>query len=377
MPRKQQNPVKEAYAKVIHDVVEKVQSEFVDAGMDYRILEDFKEIWWSNLEKQDVWPTDEASAEQEEEEEDDEEPKQPKPKPGKPSKDDDQQPPSQPPGNGGHWGPGYGQPPQPPPHGGYPPWGGYGGGYGQPHPGPGGFPFPFGTPGGGHQQHAENSANPTNIHESESRGRENDDNDDDHGNGSIHMDVQYGLDALQALREKGYAALRQWRIEEKALRKNPSRLQHDIQDSIRRHQLLIPQEDGPADDDDEDEFEEVEDDKGPGATPAPEAPASAEAEPEKPEEEKKEFGLPAHHSHLTNLDAADYRDDDSDSLGANSNVEDDEEDEQCDAIICMYDKVTKPKTKNKWKVDLSLVIVVLEGREFVYAKARGELEWWS
>lgn len=54
-------------------------------------------------------------------------------------------------------------------------------------------------------------------------------------------------------------------------------------------------------------------------------------------------------------------------------MDDDEEDEGANTMLCMYDKVQR--VKNKWKCVMKDGVITVDGKEFVFHKATGEYEW--
>lgn len=42
-------------------------------------------------------------------------------------------------------------------------------------------------------------------------------------------------------------------------------------------------------------------------------------------------------------------------------------------ILCLYDKVSR--TKNKWKCTLKDGIMLINGRDYLFARANGDFEW--
>ncbi|KAG0241934.1 transcription factor IIA subunit alpha [Actinomortierella wolfii] len=70
----------------------------------------------------------------------------------------------------------------------------------------------------------------------------------------------------------------------------------------------------------------------------------------------------------------DAADEDDTGLGSDLDDSDGDVDEETDNIVlCQYDKVSR--TKSKWKCVLKDGIMLINGRDFLFHKANGDLEW--
>lgn len=56
---------------------------------------------------------------------------------------------------------------------------------------------------------------------------------------------------------------------------------------------------------------------------------------------------------------------------------DDEFEDVPELMVCLYDKVARSRSKiaHKWRCALRDGVLVLDGREYVFVKATGELTW--
>ncbi len=79
------------------------------------------------------------------------------------------------------------------------------------------------------------------------------------------------------------------------------------------------------------------------------------------------------------LDNSELDEDDDDDLdevkreGSEGDPEADEDPDLDDLVLCQYDKVTR--IKNKWKCMMKAGMMRLNGRDYVFHKGLGELEW--
>ncbi|ODV92430.1 hypothetical protein CANCADRAFT_30588 [Tortispora caseinolytica NRRL Y-17796] len=80
------------------------------------------------------------------------------------------------------------------------------------------------------------------------------------------------------------------------------------------------------------------------------------------------------------LDGANTGSDDSDAINSDLDdsedelgSQDEENEENSNIMLCLYDKVQR--TKNKWKCSFREGIISIEGRDYVFSRANGEYEW--
>lgn len=64
---------------------------------------------------------------------------------------------------------------------------------------------------------------------------------------------------------------------------------------------------------------------------------------------------------------------DSEILGIQDDDTDDIDEPTDNIILCTYDKVTH--VKNKWKVNLTHGIMIIQGRDYMFSKLNGEFDW--